>query len=178
MTNTQHKVALVTGGARGIGAAIVRRLAKDGFDVAFSYVNSKSKAEGLVEEIRAIGGHAVAIQADSASAEDVKKLIATTLTTFGRLDVLVNNAATAVLGPLDAFSLDDFDKLVAVNIRGVFVATQEAVKHMGDGGRIINIGSCTAKRVPSAGSSVYAMTKAAVAGLVIPPFLERAKSRG
>jgi 3-oxoacyl-[acyl-carrier protein] reductase len=166
MTRTlAGKVALVTGGSRGIGAAIARRLARDGAAVAITYVGAQQKADEVVRAIRAEGGRALALRADSADAEAVKGAVAETVKAFGRLDVLVNNAAVAVVAPLDQFSLDDFDRMVAVNIRGVFVATQEAARHMGAGGRIITIGSVNADRMPFAGGGVYAMTKAAVAGL-------------
>jgi 3-oxoacyl-[acyl-carrier protein] reductase len=159
------KVALVTGGSRGIGAAIAQRLARDGAAVAITYVSARPKADEVVRAIEAAGGRALAIHADSADAEAVKSAVAETVRTFGRLDVLVNNAGIAVVMPLDQFSLDDFDRMVAVNVRAVFVAVQEASRHMGDGGRIITIGSVNADRIPFAGGSVYAMTKAAVAGL-------------
>jgi 3-oxoacyl-[acyl-carrier protein] reductase len=119
----------------------------------------------VVRAIEAAGGRALAIRADSADAEAVKRAVAETVRTFGRLDVLVNNAGIAVVMPLDQFSLEDFDRMVAVNIRGVFVTMQEASRHMGEGGRIITIGSVNAERMPFAGGGVYAMTKAAVAGL-------------
>jgi len=159
------KVALVTGGSRGIGAAIAKRLARDGAAVAITYTIAQQKADEVVRTIKDAGGQALAIQADSADAEAVKSAITATVQTLGRLDVLVNNAGIAVVKPLDQFSLDDFDRMVAVNVRGVFVAAQEAARHMGDGGRIITIGSVNADRMPFIGGSVYAMTKAAVAGL-------------
>jgi 3-oxoacyl-[acyl-carrier protein] reductase len=159
------KVALVTGGSRGIGAAIAQRLARDGAAVAITYVSAQQKADEVVRAVEAAGGRALAVRADSADAEAVKSAVAETVRTFGRLDVLVNNAGIAVVMPLDQFSLNDFDRMVAVNVRGVFVAVQEASRHMGEGGRIITIGSVNAERMPFAGGSVYAMTKAAVAGL-------------
>jgi 3-oxoacyl-[acyl-carrier protein] reductase len=159
------KVALVTGGSRGIGAAIARRLAQDGAAVAITYASAKQKADEVVSAIEAAGGRALAIHADSADAEALKSAISETLQTLGRLDVLVNNAGIVAVTPLDQFSLDDFDRMVAVNVRSVFVAAQEASRHMDEGGRIITIGSVNADRIPFAGGSVYAMTKAAVAGL-------------
>jgi 3-oxoacyl-[acyl-carrier protein] reductase len=159
------KVALVTGGSRGIGAAIAKRLARDGAAVALTYTSAPQKADEVVRAIESAAGRALAIRADSADADAVRSAVAQTVEKLGRLDVLVNNAGIAVVAPLDEFSLDDFDRLVAVNVKGVFVAIQEAVRHMGEGGRIINIGSVNADRMPFAGGSVYAMTKAAVAGL-------------
>jgi 3-oxoacyl-[acyl-carrier protein] reductase len=166
-TNTKKlagKVAVVTGGSKSIGAAIARRLAADGAAVALTYASSPQKASEVVSAIEADGGRALAIHADSADVEAVKNAIAETVRTFGRLDILVNNAGIIALGLIDEFSLEAFDRLVAVNIRGVFVATQEAVRHMGEGGRIIMIGSVNSDLMPFAGGSVYALTKAAVAG--------------
>jgi 3-oxoacyl-[acyl-carrier protein] reductase len=159
------RAALVTGGSRGIGAAIARRLAQDGAAVALTYTSGQAKAAEVVRAIELAGGRAMAIQADSTDPKSIKNAVAGTVNAFARLDVLVNNAGAVVIAPLDQVSLEDFDRLVALNIRGVFVATQEAVRHMGEGGRIINIGSVNADRVPFAGISVYSMTKAAVAGL-------------
>jgi 3-oxoacyl-[acyl-carrier protein] reductase len=155
----------VTGGGRGIGAGIVKRLAGDGAAVALTYSSSARQAEEVVRDIESAGGRAKAIRADGADAEAVRGAVAETVRAFGRLDVLVNNAGTLAMGPVEQFSLADFDRMVAVNVRAVFVATQEAARHMGPGGRIINIGSINAERMPFAGGSVYAMTKAAVAGL-------------
>ena len=159
------KIALVTGGSRGIGAAIVRRLAHDGVAVAFTYAASAEKAEALAAEIRAAGGAALAIQADSAAPEAVRMAVARTVEQFGRLDILVNNAGILLRGVVDEFSLDDFDRMVAVNVKPVFVATQAAVPHMGEGGRVITVGSVTADRSGFPGASVYSMTKGAVAAL-------------
>jgi 3-oxoacyl-[acyl-carrier protein] reductase len=159
------KVAMVTGASRGIGAAIAKRLAQDGAAVAITYAGDQSKAGEVLRAIESAGGKAVAIRADSADANAVKQAVAETVRALGRLDVLVNNAGIAVLTPLDQYALDDFDRMMAVNVRGVFVATQEAARHMGQGGRIITIGSVNADRMPFIGGGVYAMTKAAVAGL-------------
>lgn len=159
------KVALITGGSRGIGAAIARRLARDGAAVAITYASAQQKADEVVRAIESAGGRAVAIRADSGDAGAVKNAVAEAVRTLGRLDVLVNNAGIAVVAPLDQFSLDDFDRMVAVNVRAVFVAVQEASRHMSEGGRIITIGSVNADRIPFPGGGVYAMTKAAVAGL-------------
>jgi 3-oxoacyl-[acyl-carrier protein] reductase len=159
------KAALVTGGSRGIGAAIARRLAREGAAVALTFASAPDKADGVVRAIEAAGGRALAIRADAADASAVQRAVAETARRFGRLDVLVNNAGIAEVGPLDGFSLADFDRMVAVNVRAVFVATQAAARHMGEGGRIITIGSVNADRVPFPGGGVYAMTKAAVVGL-------------
>ncbi|MDM5085904.1 3-oxoacyl-ACP reductase FabG [Aeromonas rivipollensis] len=159
------QVAFVQGGSRGIGAAIVKRLARDGAAVAFTYVSSTSKAEELVATITAAGGKALAIRADSADAVAVQHAIRQSVTRFGRLDILVNNAGVLVWGHLEELTLDDLDRTLAVNIRSVFVACQEAAHHMGKGGRIINIGSTNADRIPMAGGSVYAMSKSALVGL-------------
>jgi 3-oxoacyl-[acyl-carrier protein] reductase len=159
------KVALITGGSRGIGAAIAKRLAAEGAAVAITYVNGKQQADAVVDAIKGAGGNAIAIRADSADVAAVKSAVAETVGTRGRLDVLVNNAGIAVVAPLDTFSLDDFDHMMAVNVRGVFVAVQEALRYMGAGGRIVTIGSVNADRMPFPGGGVYAMTKAAVAGL-------------
>ncbi|MEH1835195.1 MAG: 3-oxoacyl-ACP reductase family protein [Nostoc sp.] len=157
------KVALVTGGSRGLGAAIAKRLAQDGAAVALTYTSSPQKADEVVLAIEAAGGRALAIRADSANVEAVKNAIAETVKTFGRLDILVNNAGVGAFTAIDQISLDDFDRLVAVNVKGVFVATQEAVRHMGEGGRIIMIGSVNSDLMPFAGGSVYALTKGAIA---------------
>lgn len=165
MKNLTGKVALVTGGSRGIGAAIAKRLAAEGAAVAITYAASPGKADEVVKAIEAEGGRALALLADSADAGAVQNAIRQTAQTLGRLDVLVNNAGIAVMKPLEEFSLDEFDRMVAINVRAVFAAAQEAARQMGEGGRIITIGSVNADRIPVAGGSVYAMTKAAVAGL-------------
>ena len=159
------KVALVTGGSRGIGAAIVRRLVKDGAAVAFTYSRAKEKAAALVVELESHGGKALAIQADSTDAEAVRGSVSQTIDALGGLDILVNNAGILLLGTIESFSLEDFDRMIAVNVRPVFVGAQAAGRHMKAGGRIIVIGSITADRSGFPGSSVYSMTKAAVAVL-------------
>jgi 3-oxoacyl-[acyl-carrier protein] reductase len=165
MSNTlTGKVALVTGGSRGLGAAIAKRLASDGAAVALTYTSSPQKADAVVRAIESAGGQALPIRADSADVEAVRNAVAETVKAFGRLDILVNNAGVVVLAPIDEFKMEDFDRLLAVNVKGVFVATQEAVRHMKEGGRIIHIGSSNSDLVPFAGGSVYALTKAAIAG--------------
>ncbi|TRW23930.1 3-oxoacyl-ACP reductase FabG [Flavobacterium zepuense] len=165
MSNLVNKTALVTGGSRGIGAGIVRRLAADGANVAFTYVNGKERAEALVKEIEATGRKAVAIQADAANAEAVTAAVETTVAKLGTLDILVNNAGIGTFAPIDQATLEDFDRTFNVNVRAVFVAIKAAAKHMTSGGRIINIGSINATRVPFEGGSVYAASKAAIQGL-------------
>ncbi|MBP5104423.1 3-oxoacyl-ACP reductase family protein [Pseudomonas protegens] len=159
------KVALIQGGSRGIGAAIVERLAAEGASVAFTYVSSASKAQALQDSIIAKGGKALAIHADSADAEAIRRAVNDSVKAFGRLDILVNNAGVLAIAPLDEFKLEDFDRTLAINVRSVFIATQEAARHMGESGRIINIGSTNADRMPFAGGGPYAMSKAALVGL-------------
>lgn len=159
------KVALVTGGSRGIGAAIARRLAADGAAVAVTYSSGQQKADEVVRSIVSTGGRAISIQADNTDVDAVRSAVAETVKKLGRLDVLVNNAGIAVLKPLEQLTIEDFDRSVAVNVRAVFVAAHEAARHLPDGGRIITIGSTNADRMPFAGGSVYGMTKAAIAGL-------------
>jgi 3-oxoacyl-[acyl-carrier protein] reductase len=156
---------LVTGASRGIGAEIVRKLAADGAAVAFTYGASKAEAEKLAADVAANGATVVAIQADSGDPEQVTRSVKETVAHLGGLDILVNNAGIAVLGDVATLPAEDFDRIVAINIRGVFVAIQAALAHLGEGGRIINIGSINAEQVPGPGLAVYAMTKAAVAGL-------------
>jgi len=161
----QNKVALVIGGSRGIGAAIVERLAAEGAAVAFTFVSSAQKAEALAAGLRAQDSKVLAIQADSADEQALRAAVNATVKTYGRLDILVNNAGVLAIGPLEDFSMADFDRTLAVNVRSVFVAIQEAAQHMGEGGRIITIGSTNAERMPFAGGGVYAMSKAAIVGL-------------
>lgn len=160
------KVALIQGGSRGIGAAIVKRLAADGASVAFTYISSATKAQALADQITRDGGKALAILADSADATAVQQAVASTVETFGRLDILVNNAGVLALGSIEELHLADFDRTLAINVRSVFVASQAAVQHMGDGARIINISSTNADRMPFAGGATYAMSKSALIGLV------------
>lgn|SRR5262245_12242651 len=160
------KVALVTGGSKGIGAAIVRRLAAEGASVAFTYSQSAERAVELVRDIELAGGRALLIKADSASAEELRAAVHTTTSALGLLDVFVSNAGILTLGTIDTYGLDDFDRMVAVNVRAAFVGIQAAARCMKDGGRIVVIGSNTAIRTAFPGASAYTMTKAALAGLV------------
>jgi 3-oxoacyl-[acyl-carrier protein] reductase len=162
----QNKRALVTGGSRGIGAAIVKRLAREGANVALTYVSRPEEANKTVAEAKALGVQSLAIQADSASPEAVIAAVERTVRELGGIDILVNNAGIGSFAPIDTFSLKDFDRTFAINVRAVFVATQAAVKHMQEGGRIINIGSCNAERMPFEGGAVYAMSKSALVGMV------------
>lgn len=161
----QGKAAFVKGGSRGIGAAIVQRLANEGASVAFTYISSEEKAQALVKTIEASGGKAVAIKADSADENSVRTAIDDAAKTFGKLDILVNNAGILAFGELDALTMDDFDRTIAINVRSVFIASQQAARHMPDGGRIITIGSVNADRMPFQGGAVYAMSKSALVGL-------------
>ena len=162
MSKLSKKVALVTGGSRGIGAAIAKRLASDGAIVAITYAKDATAAAEVVKAIEADGGKALAIQADSAKAEAAKAAVAKTVEAFGQIDILVNNAGTAIPKPFEEGTLEEFDRVIDINIRGVFVTTQEALKHMKDGGRIISIGSCVGERNFTPGLAVYAATKGAV----------------
>jgi 3-oxoacyl-[acyl-carrier protein] reductase len=162
MGKLTDKVALVTGGSRGIGAAIARRLAADGANLAVTYTQGAAAAQSVVSQIERGGGKAIAIQADAADAEAVKAAVEKTVATFGRLDVLVNNAGTGFPKPFQEATLEELDQVIAINIRGVFVATQAALKHLTDGGRIIMIGSCVGERMMTPGLVPYAATKGAV----------------
>ncbi|ROM59566.1 oxidoreductase [Pseudomonas poae] len=163
--NLSGKVALIQGGSRGIGAAIVKRLAAQGAAVAFTYVSSAAKAQALQNSVISEGGKALAIHADSADATAIRQAVNTTVEAFGGLDILVNNAGVLAIGALEDFTLEDFDQTLAINVRSVFIATQEAAKHMKEGGRVINIGSTNADRMPFGGGGPYAMSKSALVGL-------------
>ncbi len=159
------KVALVTGGSRGIGAAVALRLAEEGADVALTFQQNRQRADDVVDQIKAAGRRAVAVQADSADPEAVVAAVDRAFGELGRLDILVNNAGAFLLGPLEQLSLKDFEQTVAVNVRAPFVASQAAVRHMPAGGRIINIGSNVAERAVFPGFALYAMSKTALIGL-------------
>ncbi|WP_433969348.1 SDR family NAD(P)-dependent oxidoreductase [Tunturiibacter gelidiferens] len=162
MSKLAKKVALVTGGSRGIGAAIAKRLAADGASVAITYAKDADAASAVVKAIEQSGGKAVAIQADSADTKAVQAAVEKAFTTFGRLDVLVNNAGTAIPKPFEETPIDEMDRVIDINVRGVLVATQTALKHIGEGGRIIMIGSCVGERVVAPGLVAYSATKGAV----------------
>jgi 3-oxoacyl-[acyl-carrier protein] reductase len=158
----EGKTALVTGGSRGIGAAIAKRLAEDGANVAITYTKGADAAASVVKDIERTGRKAMAIQADAADADAVKAAVEKTVATLGALDVLVNNAGVVVPKPFEETTLEEFNHVLDVNVRGVFVATQAALKHMKKGGRIINIGSCVGERILAPGLVPYAATKGAV----------------
>jgi 3-oxoacyl-[acyl-carrier protein] reductase len=158
----EGKIALVTGGSRGIGAAIAKRLAADGAKVAITYTKGADAAAAVVKEIEAAGGKAVAIQADATDAEANRAGVEKAVKALGRLDVFVNNAGTAIPKPFEEATLEELDHVININIRGTFVATQAALKHMNDGGRIIVIGSCVGERNMTPGLAAYAATKGAV----------------
>lgn len=160
------KVALVTGGSRSIGAAIARRLAADGAAVALTYSSSPGKAAEVVAAIEAAGGQALAIEADAGDPAAVRAAVARTLDAFGRLDILVNNAGLGLGGPIETIDFADYQRMLAVNVTGVFVATQEAVRHMPAGGRIINIGSSMTRYAAFPTASLYTLTKGAVTGFM------------
>jgi 3-oxoacyl-[acyl-carrier protein] reductase len=162
MARLTEKVALVTGGSRGIGAAIAKRLAADGAKVVLTYAKDAAAASTVVKAIEREGGTALAIQADAADAKAVQGAIDKTVASFGRLDVLVNNAGTAMPKPFEETTLEEMDRVIDINFRGVMVATQAALKHMKSGGRIIMIGSAVGERVAAPGLVPYAGTKGAV----------------
>ncbi len=158
----EGKIALVTGGSRGIGAAIAKRLAADGANVAITYTKGADAAASVVKEIESAGRKAIAIQADATDVGAVEAAVEKTVTTFGRLDVLVNNAGTAIPKTFEETTLEEMDRMLDVNVRGVFIATQAALKHMKSGGRIIMIGSAVGERVLTPGLVPYSATKGAV----------------
>lgn len=165
MANLTGKVALVTGGSRGIGAAVALRMAQDGADVAITYVHRQALAEGVLRQIEATGRRGLAIQADAADPKAAEGVVRQVVDALGGLDILVNNAGVAELAPLPDLSLQMLDRLIDVNIRGVFTNSQEAIKFMRAGSRIVNIGSINAERAGAPGMAGYAMTKSALLGL-------------
>ncbi len=158
----EGKIALVTGGSRGIGAAIARRLAAEGAHVAITYTKGADAAAAVVKEMEGAGSKALALQADATNAEAVKAAVEKTVNTLGGLDVLVSNAGTAVPKPFEETTLEELDLMIDLNIRGTFVTTQAALKHMKEGGRVITIGSCVGERMMTPGLVAYAATKGAV----------------
>jgi 3-oxoacyl-[acyl-carrier protein] reductase len=162
MSKLTNKVALVTGGSRGIGAAIAKRLAADGASVAITYTKGAEAAGWVVKDIERAGGKAIAIQADGTDAGAVKAAVEKTVAALGQLDVLVNNAGTAIPKKFEDTTLEEMDHMIDLNFRGVLVATQAALKHMNNGGRIIMIGSCVGERMMTPGLVPYSATKGAV----------------
>ncbi|ULE33204.1 SDR family oxidoreductase [Mycobacterium sp. IDR2000157661] len=164
MHDLTGKAALVTGGSRGIGAAIAERLADLGADVAVTYARSRERADEVAERIAAKGRRASAIRADSGAADEVLAAVEQTVATFGRLDILVNNAGIFPFGPVEEVSIEEIDRALAVHARAAFLASQAAVGHLPPGGRIVSIGSNLAERVPFPGVTLYAMSKSALIG--------------
>lgn len=166
MTSTlDGKVALVTGGGRGIGAGIALRLATEGADVVLTYQRDADRAGSMVKEIEALGRRGLAVRADSADPDAVRAAVDRTVEELGRLDILVNNAAVFLVGPVEELGPDELDRTLAVNVRAPYVAARAAARHMTDGGRIINIGSNVACRAPFPGLALYSMSKTALVGL-------------
>jgi 3-oxoacyl-[acyl-carrier protein] reductase len=162
MSDLSNKIALVTGGSRGIGAGIAKRLAADGASVAITYTKGAEAAASVVKEIERAGGRAIAIQADATDAKAVVDAVAKTVATYGRLDVFVNNAGTAIPKPFLETTLEELDRVIELNFRGALIATQAALRRMEDGGRIIMIGSCVGERMMTPGLVAYAATKGAI----------------
>jgi 3-oxoacyl-[acyl-carrier protein] reductase len=156
------KIALVTGGSRGIGAAIAKRLAADGASVAITYARDANAASVVTKAIEAAGGKAIAIQADAVDPKAARASVEDAVSALGKLDILINNAGTAIPKPFAETTLDEIDRMIDINLRGVFVTTQAALKHMNDNGRIIMIGSCVGERNMTPGLAAYAATKGAV----------------
>ncbi|WP_326587136.1 SDR family oxidoreductase [Streptomyces sp. NBC_01294] len=162
--DSSSTVALVTGGSRGIGAAVALRLAEDGVDVALTYVSDAEAAAEVVGKVEALGRRALAVRADAGDPGAAGAVVERVVREFGQLDVLVNNAGVGLLGPLEGLAPADVERVLAVNVRGVFHTTQAAAAHLGSGGRIITIGSCMTQRVPGPGGTLYAMSKSALTG--------------
>jgi 3-oxoacyl-[acyl-carrier protein] reductase len=162
MTRLSNKVALVTGGSRGIGAAIAKRLAEEGATVAITYARGASAADNVVKDIHRKGGKALAVQADAEDVDAVERAVEQTVAKFGGIDVLVNNAGTAIPKTFEETSAAEIDRVIGINIRGTLATTQAVLKHMKSGGRIIMIGSCVGERVLTPGLVAYSATKGAV----------------
>ncbi|ETK33316.1 SDR family NAD(P)-dependent oxidoreductase [Microbispora sp. ATCC PTA-5024] len=165
MNELKDKVALVTGGSRGIGAAIARRLAEQGADVALTYEQAAGRASAVACEIKDMGRRSLAVHADSGDAAAVTAVVDQVAEVFGGLDILVNNAGAFMVGPVADLGAAELDRTLAVNVRAPYLASRAAVRHMGDGGRIISIGSNMAERVPFGGMTLYALSKTALVGM-------------
>lgn len=159
------KVALVTGGSRGIGAAIAKHLARAGANVAITYINSRTKADEVLADIESVGQRGIAVHVDSAISGEVAMAVKHVADVFGKLDILINNAGIFPYGPIEHVTEDEFDRTMAIHAKAVFVAVQTAIPYMAEGGRIISVGSCLAERVPGPGFSLYSMSKSALTGL-------------
>jgi 3-oxoacyl-[acyl-carrier protein] reductase len=164
MGTLQNKVAFVTGGSRGIGAAIVKGLAAEGAWVAFTYAQSAEKAQALVATLEQAGSKAIALKANGENVAEMMEATGKAASHFGRIDILVNNAGVAVNKPYEEYTVEDYNWLMAVNVQAPFFTVQAALKHIPDGGRIITIGSCLADRVPFATATLYSMSKSALIG--------------
>ena len=162
MSKLNEKIALITGGSRGIGAGIAKRLAADGATIAITYAKDSTSASTVVKAIEDNGGKAIAIKADAADVKAVQAAVEKTVATYGRIDILVNNAGTAVPKSFEETSIEEMDLMIDINFRGVLAATHAALKHIPDGGRIITIGSCVGERMMTPGLVAYAATKGAV----------------
>ncbi|MFF5923971.1 SDR family NAD(P)-dependent oxidoreductase [Streptomyces flavochromogenes] len=165
MSTMNGTAVLVTGGSRGIGAAAAVRLAREGADVAFTYVQDEVRAKKVAARIEATGRRALPLRADAADAGDAAGAVNWAADALGRLDVLVNNVGVGVLGPLESLTLADVDRVLAVNVRAAFLASQAAAGHLPEGGRIITVGSCMTQRVPGPGGVLYTLSKTALIGL-------------
>ena len=165
MPSLVGKKALVTGGSRGIGAAVARKLAEEGADVVITYASNENAATSTVAEIEKLGRKAIALKADNRHAADIETAVEAAAKSLGGIDILVNNAGVFLVGPVADLSLEDFDTSLAVNLRAAFVAIKAALPHMSEGGRIVSIGSNLASRAPGEGLSAYSATKAGISGL-------------
>ncbi|QNE73932.1 SDR family oxidoreductase [Streptomyces finlayi] len=168
MNSSSNRTALVTGGSRGIGAATAIRLAQDGVDVALTYVQDEAGAQAVVRKIEGYGRRAVALRADAADAASPATAVHDAADALGRLDILVNNAGIGVLGPITSLTDADIDRVLAVNVRAVFLACRAAAGRMSDGGRIISVGTALSRYTGGPGGTLYAMSKSALAGLTKP----------
>jgi 3-oxoacyl-[acyl-carrier protein] reductase len=168
MTSSSTRTALVTGGSRGIGAATALRLAQEGVDVALTYVRDEAAAQAVVRKIEGYGRRAIALRSDAADAEAAAAAVDSAADALGRLDILVNNAGIGVLGPIATLTPADVDRVLAVNVRAVFLACRAAAGRMSDGGRIISLGTALSRHAGGPGSTLYTMSKSALAGLTKP----------